>query len=133
MRRFTLIVLACLVVPLQADDAEIKKFSGTWKVKEGTDDGIAMPAEVREAARIVFDGKKFSFKSALVEQATTFEVDVIKGTITIAPPKGETKPLRGRYKFEGKLLTLTLTDKEDPPIDFKPAAGRMTLLLERER
>ncbi len=134
MRRIALALVLVWTGSAAADDAaERAKFAGTWRLKDGTADGRPLPAEARDAARLVFAGEKFAFKSALIQMDTTFELDAARGTIVIAPPKGETNALRGRYKFEDKTLTLCLTDKADAPADLKGGPDRMVLVLEREK
>jgi uncharacterized protein (TIGR03067 family) len=134
MRRIALGLVLLLTCSAAADDsAERAKFAGTWKVKDGTADGQALPAEAKENARLVFAGENFSFKSALIQMETTFLLEPAKGRIVIPPPKGETKTLQGRYKFDDKALTLCLTDKAELPEDLKPGPGRMVLVLEREK
>ena len=131
MRRIALGLMLVLVARAGADDKA--KFAGTWKLKEGTTDGQPLPAEAKEAARLVFAGDKFVFKSALIQMDTTYTLDAAKGTIEIAPPKGETNTLRGRYKLDDKTLTLCLTDKAEVPADLKGGPDRMVLVLEREK
>jgi uncharacterized protein (TIGR03067 family) len=134
MRRIALALVLVLTCSAAADDAaERAKFAGTWKVKEGTTDGQPLPPEAKEASRLVFAGDKFSFKSALVTMDTTYTLDPAKGTMVVIPPKGETKTLQGRYKFEDKTLTLCLTDKAEFPADLKGGPDRMVLVLEREK
>lgn len=134
MRRIAVGLVLVLATCAGADDAaERAKLAGTWKLKDGTTDGQPLPAEAKDAARLVFAADKFSFKSALIQMETTYTLDAAKGTIEIAPPKGEAKTLRGRYKLEDKTLTLCLTDKPDVPADLKGGPDRMVLVLEREK
>ena len=134
MRRIALALALVLTGSTAADDAaERTKFAGTWKVKDGTAEGRPLPPEAKDASRLVFAGEKFSFKSALVTMDTTYALNPSKGTIVIAPPKGEAKTLQGRYKFEDKTLTLCLTDKAEFPADLKGGPDRMVLVLEREK
>ena len=137
MRRHCLIGLLLLTAaPAWADDAataEQKKMSGTWKVKDGQADGQPLPAEVRDKARIVFKGDTFAFTAAGMDKATTYAVDPAKGTITIDPPKGETKTLRGLYKLDGDTLTLCVTDGDKIPVKLAAAADVLYLVLEREK
>lgn len=135
MRRLFAVV-ACLVVlgPVCADDGtEMKKFAGAWKVKSGSSDGMPIPEDARQVARLVFDGNRFAFKGGPSEPVTTFKVDAASQTIEIAPPKGETKTLRGRYKFDKGVLTLCLTDREKMPETLAGGKDRMVLVLERDR
>lgn len=135
MRR--LIAIAALVMavgPVIADDgAEMKKFAGAWKVKDGSADGMPIPEDAKKVARLVFDGERFAFKGGPSEPVTTFKVDAASQTIEIAPPKGETKTLRGRYKFDRGILTLCLTDGAKLPETLAGGKDRMVLVLERER
>src|SRR3954469_15928198 len=102
MRRLTVAVALVVVGHACADDAdELKKFTGIWKVKDGSADGLSLPGESRAARRLVLDGNKFTYKGGPIEQTTTFKLDVPNETIEIAPPKGEAKTLRGRYRFDG--------------------------------
>src|SRR4051812_46127242 len=111
MRRLAVAFALVVVGHAFADDAEeLKKFTGTWKVKDGSADGLSLPGEARAASRIVFDGNKFTYKGGPIEQTTTFKLDVANGTIEIAPPKGETKIMRGRYRFDGATLSMVFTE-----------------------
>jgi uncharacterized protein (TIGR03067 family) len=112
--------------------AEMKKFAGTWKVKDASADGIRLPEEARKMIRLVFEGDRFAFKGGPTQPATTFTVDAAAQTIEIAPPKGETKIMRGRYKFEGATLTICLTDGEKPPDKLEGGKDRLYLILEKE-
>jgi uncharacterized protein (TIGR03067 family) len=118
-----------------ADDpgTEQKKFAGTWKLKDGSADGVSLPAEVREVARVVFAGDQFTFRGGPVERATTFAVDPAARTIEVAPPKGETKTLRGRYRFDGGTLTLVLTDADKAPDKIEGGRDRLVLVLVRDK
>ena len=135
MRRMLSIVAVLIVVaPVCADNgAELKKFAGTWKVKDGSSDGIPIPEESRKVARLSFDGNRFAFKGGPTQPVTTFKVDAAAQTIEIAPPKGETKTLRGRYKFARGTLTLCLTDSGKIPATLAGGKDRMILVLERDR
>jgi uncharacterized protein (TIGR03067 family) len=135
MRRLIVIAAFVMVVgPVWADDgAEMKKFAGAWKVKSGSADGMPIPEDARQVARLVFDGNRFAFKGGPTEPLTTFKVDAGSQTIEIAPPKGETKTLRGRYKFDKGILTLCLTDREKLPETLAGGKDRMVLVLERDR
>jgi uncharacterized protein (TIGR03067 family) len=120
---------------IHADEtaAELKKFAGTWKVTSGSADGNPLPAEALLNGRILFDGDRFTFKGGPAEAATTFSVDTSRQTIEIAPPKGETRILRGRYRFDGAKLTLCLTDADKVPETILGGKDRLVLVLERER
>ncbi len=135
MRRMLSIVAVLIAVaPLSADNGvEMKKFAGTWKVKDGSSDGIPIPEEARKLARLSFDGNRFAFKGGPTQPVTTFKVNAAAQTIEIAPPKGETKTLRGRYKFERGILTLCLTDGDRMPATLASGKDRMILVLERDR
>jgi uncharacterized protein (TIGR03067 family) len=135
MPRLAIAFALLIVGNVLADDAadEQKKFAGTWKVKEGSADGLALPGEARAASRIVFEGNKFTFKGLPIEQTTTFTVDPAKGTIEIAPPKGETKTLRGRYRFEGATLSMVITDGDKFPEKIEGGKERLMLMLEKEK
>jgi uncharacterized protein (TIGR03067 family) len=136
MRRMLVLVAALICIgPALADDgsAELKKFAGTWKVKDGSSDGLPIPEEARKVAKLQFDGNRFAFKGGPSEPVTTFKVDASSQTIEIAPPKGETKTLRGRYKFDKSSLILCLTDSEKIPETLAGGKDRMILVLERDR
>jgi uncharacterized protein (TIGR03067 family) len=135
MRRLIVIVAFSMVVgPACADDgSEMKKFAGAWKVKDGSADGMPIPDDAKKVARLVFDGDRFAFKGGPSEPVTTFRIDAASQTIEIAPPKGETKTLRGRYKFDKGMLTLCLTDREKLPETLLGGKDRMVLVLERDR
>lgn len=135
--------IACLVLLLSswtllADDkadtqkAEIKRFSGTWKVVKGVADNMPLPDEAKASSRLIFDASNFTFKAGPVEQRTTFTVNAEKQTIEVAPPKGETKTLRGLYKFDGTKLTLVLTDSDKVPDKLEAGENRLYLELVRE-
>jgi uncharacterized protein (TIGR03067 family) len=135
MRRLIVIAAFVMVVGhVCADDGtELKKFAGTWKVKDGSADGMPIPDDARKVARLVFDGDRFAFKGGPSEPVTTFKINASSQTIEIAPPKGETKTLRGRYKFDRGTLTLCLTDREKMPETLAGGKDRMVLILERDR
>ncbi len=137
MRRHCLIGLLLLTAaPAWADDAataEQKKLSGTWKVKEGNADGMPLPEGAKATARLVIKDATFAFAAAGMDKATTYAVDPAKGTITIDPPKGETKTLRGLYKLDGDTLTLCVTDGDKIPVKLAAAADVLYLVLEREK
>jgi uncharacterized protein (TIGR03067 family) len=128
------IVLVCIGSSVADDNAaEMKKFAGTWKVKDGSADGIALPAEARAVARLSFGGNTFSFKGGPSERSTTFTVDAASQTIVIAPPKGENRTLRGRYKFDRSTLTLCLTDGAKTPETLAGGKDRLVLTLEKDK
>jgi uncharacterized protein (TIGR03067 family) len=132
-----LAVFAALIVvgPVAADDggAEQKKFAGTWKLKDGSADGVRLPPEVRDIARLVFADDRFTFRGGPQERTTTFTVDPAAGTIQVAPPKGETRTLRGRYRFDGPTLTLVLTDADKTPEKIEAGPDRLVLILVRDK
>lgn len=133
-RLIAVVALIIAVGPVLADDgAEKKKFAGAWKVKDGSADGMPIPDDAKKVARLVFDGDRFAFKGGPSEPVTTFKIDAVSQTIEIAPPKGETKTLRGRYKFDKGMLTLCLTDREKMPETLAGGKDRMVLVLERDR
>jgi uncharacterized protein (TIGR03067 family) len=127
------VVMATAGFAFADDGTELKKFAGAWKVKSGSSDGVPIPEEARQVARLVFDGDRFAFKGGPTEPVTTFKIDAGSQTIEIAPPKGETKTLRGRYKFDKGVLTLCLTDREKLPETLAGGKDRMVLVLERDR
>jgi uncharacterized protein (TIGR03067 family) len=134
MRRWAVVFAVVVVGFAVADDAdEHKKFAGTWKVKDGSADGLPLPGEARAASRIVFDGNKFTYKGGPVEQTTTFKLDVPNGTIEIAPPKGESKTLRGRYRFDGASLRLVITEGDKLPDKIEGGKDLLMLVLEKEK
>jgi len=137
MRHLCLIgTLLAAAAPAWADDAvkgEQKKLAGTWKVKEGSADNQPLPAEAREKARLVLTDATFAFVGGGIDKTTTYAVDPAKGTITIQPPKGEAKPLRGLYKLDGDTLTLSVTDSDILPVKLAAAADVLYLVLERAK
>ncbi len=137
MRRHCLMGLLLLTAaPAWADDAakeEQKKLAGTWKVKEGHADGQPLPAEATEKARIVFKDDTFAFTGGGVDKSTTYAVDPAAGTITVQPPKGQVKLLRGRYKLDGDKLTLCMTDGDKAPEKLAAGPDVVYLILEREK
>ena len=136
MPRTAALVAALIALgPVLADDpaAEREKFAGTWKVKDGSADGVSLPSEVRDVARLVFAGDRFTFQGGPVEQATTFTVHPAAGTIEVAPPSGETRTLRGRYRFDGNTLALVLTDADKAPDKIEGGRDRLMLILVRDK
>ncbi|HEX3152574.1 MAG TPA: TIGR03067 domain-containing protein [Gemmataceae bacterium] len=139
MRRLVVpfIVLVCAVPAIAEDavEAEQKKLAGTWKAKEGSADGLSLPTESLVLARIVFDGNKFTFKEkdGANEKATTYKVDPEKGTIEIIPPKGETKTMRGRYRFDGATLRIVFTEGDKFPEKVEGGKDLLMLVLEKEK
>ena len=134
-RSAAILAVLALAGPLTADErsAELKKFAGTWKVRDGSADGRPLPDEARKASRLVFDGNRFAFRGGPTEPHTTFAIDPARQTIEIAPPKGETRALRGRYRFEGGTLTLCLTDADAAPDALEAGKDRLLLVLERDK
>jgi len=134
-RTFVCVALLMVAGSVLADDgaADLKKVAGTWKVKDGSSDGLPIPEEARRVARLQFDGNRFAFKGGPAGPVTTFTIDPATQTIEIAPPKGETKSLRGRYKFDRSTLTLCLTDGNKLPETLKGGKDRMVLVLERDQ
>lgn len=110
-----------------------EKLAGIWKLVSGEEDGQPFPAEAKEKSRIVFEKNKFAFRAGEISVPTVYTIDPMKGTISIAPPIGETKTLRGLYKLEGNHLTLCVTDGDMVPTKFAGGKNIMLLVLEREK
>lgn len=139
MRRIAFLLVALIAWPVPAEDnadslkTELKRFSGTWKVEKGFADHQPLPPEALLASRIIFENDTFMFKGGPIEQRTTFKVDAAKHSIEIAPPKGERKPLRGLYQFNGIKLTLCVTDGDQIPDKLESGANRLYLELIRDK
>jgi uncharacterized protein (TIGR03067 family) len=137
---FALLLIPALVRADVKDDvqAELKKFTGTWKVVSVEVNGDKIPDEKREKARLIFDGEKVTFKDFGddKEQKTTFKVDPSKkpATIDIEAPPGEKESVQGIYKFEDGKLTICGSTTGTRPTEFKAADKKVVLLvLEKEK
>jgi uncharacterized protein (TIGR03067 family) len=113
--------------------AEMKKFSGIWKVEVGTADNQPLPGDGLSKAKIVFEDNTFAFKGGPIDQLTTFKIDPEQKSIEIAPPLGEKQTLRGLYKFDGNKLVLCVTDGEKVPDKLEGGANRLYLVLTKEK
>jgi uncharacterized protein (TIGR03067 family) len=139
--RVVLLTLLILAAPVysQEGDAAASALQGTWKLRSVTVGGKVQqpPADVAEKMRFVFEGKTLTIKGGPDGNIdATFEVDAAKkpAQITIQPPKGDAKEVRGIFKIENNKLTICAArDKGERPTEFVSKEGSDIGLMVLER
>jgi uncharacterized protein (TIGR03067 family) len=120
------------------DQAELKRFQGTWRVTSLQKDGKheAVPKE----ATMVFRGNKFEMKGGEAGYGGTFTLDPLKRPrrIDTRVTQGENKVVQtqGIYEFQGDTLKIAWVEGKDMrPMAFlsKQGSGVRVITLKRDR
>lgn len=127
-----LVLFAVGLAPAQKPDAakdELKKFAGTWKIKEAERGGEKMPEDRRDKMRLKFDGDKVTTSGGTKDNSGVLKLDTAKtpAEFDIEDKEGG-KTIKGIYKFEKEILTLCLTESGDRPKAFKSDEKNVMLL-----
>src|SRR5262249_19329256 len=118
-----LLLAVPVAAPSQVRDEPAASLDGTWKIKSMTVGGKkeGPPGELLEKMRLVFKDKTLTSKGGPNgDMESTFEIDTSKkpAHITVQPPKGEQREMKGIYKLDKDTLTICGTDKGERPTEF---------------
>jgi uncharacterized protein (TIGR03067 family) len=124
-----------------AQEGEVAKFQGTWRLVSGLTDGKPLPDEKATQITVTITGNKHTVRmgDAVIARDVSFEVDpratpkAVTDTIQDGPQKGTV--IRGIYKFEGDtLVSCVPAAGKDRPTKFDggPGTGCSLRVFKRE-
>ena len=119
---------------------ELEKFRGTWKYVSLEANGMKLPPEAFQGAKLILDGNKFTSIDPMATYRGTFTVTVKSTPKTLdvifseGPEKG--RSFKGIYKLEGDIYTVCMAlPGGERPKEFvsKPGSGHVLEVLKREK
>jgi uncharacterized protein (TIGR03067 family) len=125
----------------EAEQKELAKFQGTWKVLSYEEDGKKRPADEIKNSRLIFQGAAFAVRNGdRIEERGTQKLDLsqepraVDHTITEGTDKGKTYP--GIYRIAGDRLTFCFAPAgKKRPTEFrsKPGSGYYLISYQRDK